>query len=84
MTDQNNEIFNKDNFSSRGGGVTWACEYGDQSTVCPLLVEDLRSPGQMLIEVAVLKTFTQCLCLELSTKMIISLSKNISRSKELA
>ncbi|XP_074359473.1 transcription factor bHLH157-like [Apium graveolens] len=45
-----NEIFNKDNFSSRGGGVTWACEYGYQSTVCPLLVEDLSSPGQMLIE----------------------------------
>lgn len=55
MTDQENEIFNKENFSSRGGGVTWACEYGDQSTVCPLLVEDLSSPGQMLIEVAVLK-----------------------------
>lgn len=55
MTDQDNEIFNKDNFSRRGGGVTWACEYGDQSTMCPLLVEDLSTPGHMLIEVSVLK-----------------------------
>lgn len=47
---KDNEVFNKHNFSSRGGGVTWACEYGDQSKVCPLLVEDLNSPGQMLIE----------------------------------
>ncbi|KAM7531464.1 hypothetical protein LguiB_034874 [Lonicera macranthoides] len=33
-----------------GGGVTWACEVGDQTMVCPLIVEDLSSPGQMLIE----------------------------------
>ncbi|KAG8374549.1 hypothetical protein BUALT_Bualt10G0007000 [Buddleja alternifolia] len=32
------------------GGVTWACEVGDQSMVCPLIVEDLNTPGQMIIE----------------------------------
>ncbi|KAK1438551.1 hypothetical protein QVD17_04360 [Tagetes erecta] len=31
-------------------GVTWACEVGDQTMMCPLLVEDLSTPGQMLIE----------------------------------
>ncbi|KAL8535575.1 hypothetical protein ACS0TY_011271 [Phlomoides rotata] len=32
------------------GGVTWACEVGDQNMICPLIVEDLSTPGQMLIE----------------------------------
>ncbi|KAJ0559278.1 putative transcription factor bHLH family [Helianthus annuus] len=32
-------------------GVTWACEVGNQSMMCPLIVEDLSTPGQMLIEV---------------------------------
>lgn len=32
-------------------GVTWACEVGDQTMFCPLLIEDLSVPGQMLIEV---------------------------------
>lgn len=31
-------------------GVTWACEVGNQSMICPLIVEDLSTPGQMLIE----------------------------------
>ncbi|KAM0015609.1 putative transcription factor bHLH family [Helianthus debilis subsp. tardiflorus] len=31
-------------------GVTWACEVGNQSMMCPLIVEDLSTPGQMLIE----------------------------------
>ncbi|XP_071730643.1 transcription factor bHLH157-like isoform X2 [Rutidosis leptorrhynchoides] len=31
-------------------GVTWACELGNQNLVCPLIVEDLGAPGQMLIE----------------------------------
>ncbi|KAI3453338.1 hypothetical protein Pfo_010001 [Paulownia fortunei] len=39
------------NHSSNGGGVTWACEVGDQTMVCPLIVEDLITPGQMLIEI---------------------------------
>lgn len=31
-------------------GVTWACELGNQSMVCPLIVEELGTIGQMLIE----------------------------------
>nr|QJQ51246.1 bHLH transcription factor bHLH23.1 [Gardenia jasminoides] len=34
-----------------GNGVTWACEVGDQTMYCPLIVEDLSVPGQMLIEI---------------------------------
>ncbi|KZV53269.1 hypothetical protein F511_07563 [Dorcoceras hygrometricum] len=41
----------KDNFNNYGGGVTWACEVGEQMMVCPLKVEDLSTPGQMLIEI---------------------------------
>ncbi|KAG8382544.1 hypothetical protein BUALT_Bualt05G0088400 [Buddleja alternifolia] len=40
-----------DRLSDSGGGVTWACEVGDQTMVCPLIVEDLNTPGQMLIEI---------------------------------
>ncbi|XP_009612747.1 transcription factor bHLH157-like isoform X1 [Nicotiana tomentosiformis] len=36
---------------TNGNGVTWACEIGDQTMVCPLIVEDLSTPGQMLIEI---------------------------------
>lgn len=38
----------RDNFE---GGVTWAYEVGSQSMVCPIIVEDLNSPRQMLVEV---------------------------------
>ncbi|KAK7257583.1 hypothetical protein RIF29_31652 [Crotalaria pallida] len=37
----------KDNFE---GGATWAYEVGSQSMVCPIVVEDLNPPGQMLVE----------------------------------
>ncbi|KAK4423107.1 Transcription factor LHW [Sesamum alatum] len=40
----------KNHASNDGGGATWACEVEDQ-TICPLMVEDLRTPGQMLIEI---------------------------------
>ncbi|XP_038876567.1 transcription factor bHLH157 [Benincasa hispida] len=33
-----------------GGGVTWALKVGATPTVCPVIVEDLSSPGQMLVE----------------------------------
>lgn len=40
------------NHSINGGdGVTWAYEVGDDAMVCPLIVEDLSTPGQMLIEI---------------------------------
>ncbi|KAL4345480.1 hypothetical protein AHAS_Ahas11G0282600 [Arachis hypogaea] len=38
----------KDNFE---GGATWAYEVGSQSMVCPIIVEDLNHPRQMLVEV---------------------------------
>ncbi|CAL5428545.1 unnamed protein product [Camellia sinensis] len=37
----------KDNFE---GGRTWAYEVGSQSMVSPIIVEDLNSPRQMLVE----------------------------------
>lgn len=38
----------KDNFD---GGATWAFEVGSQSMVCPIIVEDLNPPRQMLVKV---------------------------------
>lgn len=38
----------KDNYE---GGATWAFEVGTQSMTCPIIVEDLNSPRQMLVEV---------------------------------
>lgn len=38
----------KDNYE---GGATWAFEVGTQSMTCPIIVEDLSSPRQMLVEV---------------------------------
>ncbi|XP_019200201.1 PREDICTED: uncharacterized protein LOC109193828 isoform X2 [Ipomoea nil] len=32
-------------------GVTWACEIENETMICPLIVEDLSTPGQMLIEI---------------------------------
>ncbi|XP_010322443.1 transcription factor LHW isoform X2 [Solanum lycopersicum] len=37
----------KDNLE---GGATWAYEVGSQSMVCPIIVEDLNQPRQMLVE----------------------------------
>lgn len=41
----------KDTSSGSGMGATWAFEAGGQTMVCPILVEDLNPPGQMLVEV---------------------------------
>ena len=41
----------KDNFE---GGATWAFEVGSQSMTCPIIVEDLNPPRQMLVEVTIL------------------------------
>lgn len=38
----------KDNFEV---GATWAFEVGSQSMLCPIIVEDLSAPRQMLVEV---------------------------------
>ncbi|XP_019169824.1 PREDICTED: transcription factor bHLH157-like isoform X2 [Ipomoea nil] len=39
------------NSNSNTNGVTWACEIENQTMICPLVVEDLCTPGQMLIEI---------------------------------
>lgn len=36
---------------NNGGGATWAFEVSGQTMICPIRVEDLNPPGQMLIEV---------------------------------
>ncbi|OVA06337.1 Myc-type [Macleaya cordata] len=38
----------KDNTS--GCGATWAFEVGGKTMVCPIIVEDLNPPGQLLVE----------------------------------
>lgn len=40
-------LLSKDNFE---GGATWAYEVGSQSMVCPIIVEDLNQPRQMLVQ----------------------------------
>ncbi|KAF9598926.1 hypothetical protein IFM89_033124 [Coptis chinensis] len=41
------EMLLEDNFD---GGATWAFEVGSQSMGCPIIVEDLNTPRQMLVE----------------------------------
>jgi len=48
IIDREGGLLLKDNFD---GGATWAFEVGSQSMVCPIIVEDLNPPGQMLVEV---------------------------------
>ena len=43
----------KDNSGGGGSGATWAFEVAGQTMVCPIIVEDLNPPGQMLIEVII-------------------------------
>ncbi|KAI7741130.1 hypothetical protein M8C21_000650 [Ambrosia artemisiifolia] len=46
----NGVIQNNHSNDPNNNGVTWACELGNQTMSCPLIVEDLSTPGQMLIE----------------------------------
>ncbi|KAL5552458.1 hypothetical protein UlMin_002634 [Ulmus minor] len=52
LLDKENGVVLRDKAISSGGntGVTWAFEVGSQTMVCPIIVEDLSTPGQMLIE----------------------------------
>lgn len=44
----------RDNVNNVGNqGATWAFEVAGQTMVCPILVEDLSPPGQMLVEVII-------------------------------
>ncbi|KAI3977723.1 hypothetical protein MKX01_009608 [Papaver californicum] len=49
IINEDNGVVLKDN-PSVGGGATWAFEVGGKSMFCPILVEDLSSKGQMLVE----------------------------------
>jgi hypothetical protein len=42
------------------GGATWAFNVGSQSMTCPIIVEDLDRPRQMLVEVKDLLLFVLC------------------------
>ncbi|KAK2402360.1 transcription factor LHW [Trifolium repens] len=46
LIDQENEVIPKD----KNHGATWAYEVANQTMVCPIIVEDMNPPGQMLIE----------------------------------
>ncbi|KAD3641417.1 hypothetical protein R6Q59_003998 [Mikania micrantha] len=46
----NGVVHNNYSNDPNNSGVTWACELGNQTMICPLVVEDLSTPGQMFIE----------------------------------
>ncbi|XP_004298280.1 PREDICTED: transcription factor bHLH157-like isoform X2 [Fragaria vesca subsp. vesca] len=46
-----NGVVLKDHSSRSGGNNTWALAVEGQNVVCPILVEDLSTPGQMVIEI---------------------------------
>lgn len=48
ISNEDGGILLKDNFE---GGATWAFEVGTQPMTCPIVVEDLSTPRQMLVEV---------------------------------
>ncbi|KAJ4746801.1 transcription factor-like protein [Rhynchospora pubera] len=52
MIGEESGVVLKDNSTSgsSGGGATWAYEVAGQTMVCPIIVEDLTPPGQMLVE----------------------------------
>lgn len=51
LNDNSHGVVLKDNPSGGGnGGATWAYEVAGQTMVCPIIVEDLAPPGQMLVE----------------------------------
>ncbi|WVZ74238.1 hypothetical protein U9M48_022447 [Paspalum notatum var. saurae] len=51
LNDNSNGVVLKDDASgASNGGATWAYEVAGQTMVCPIIVEDLAPPGQMLVE----------------------------------
>ncbi|CAO2048008.1 unnamed protein product [Urochloa humidicola] len=43
-------VLKDDPIAGSNGGATWAYEVAGQTMVCPIIVEDLAPPGQMLVE----------------------------------
>ncbi|KAF8768642.1 hypothetical protein HU200_007193 [Digitaria exilis] len=51
LNDNSSGVVLKDDPSAGStGGATWAYEVAGQTMVCPIIVEDLAPPGQMLVE----------------------------------
>uniref|UniRef100_A0A0A9GBP6 BHLH domain-containing protein n=1 Tax=Arundo donax TaxID=35708 RepID=A0A0A9GBP6_ARUDO len=51
MIDKESGVVLKDNLNAgKNGGATWAYEVAGQTMVCPIIIEDLSPPGQMLVE----------------------------------
>ncbi|TVU00876.1 hypothetical protein EJB05_53678 [Eragrostis curvula] len=51
MIDKESGVILKDNpKAGKNGGATWAYEVAGQTMVCPIIIEELSPPGQMLVE----------------------------------
>ncbi|KAK7391837.1 hypothetical protein VNO78_20260 [Psophocarpus tetragonolobus] len=52
LIEQENEVVLKDSGMAdiKNCGITWAYEVAHQTMLCPIIVEDMSLPGQMLIE----------------------------------
>uniref|UniRef100_A0A804RKC6 BHLH domain-containing protein n=2 Tax=Zea mays TaxID=4577 RepID=A0A804RKC6_MAIZE len=51
IIDKGSGVILKDNpVAGTNGGATWAYEVAGQTMVCPIIIEDLSPPGQMLVE----------------------------------
>ncbi|XP_077243109.1 transcription factor LHW-like [Tasmannia lanceolata] len=50
MIGEEDGVVLKDNSNGNSGGATYAFEVGGQTMICPIIVEDLNPPGQMLVE----------------------------------
>jgi len=52
IIDKESGVVLKDNpDAGKNGGAMWAYEVAGQTMVCPIIIEDLSPPGQMLVEV---------------------------------
>ena len=62
LIDKESGIVLKDNpDGGKNSGATWAYEVAGKTMVCPIIIEDLSPPGQMLIEVKN-QTFISVIC----------------------
>ncbi|CAN6268933.1 unnamed protein product [Urochloa humidicola] len=51
LIDKESGVILKDNpDAGKNGGATWAYEVAGKTMVCPIVIEDLSPPGQMLVE----------------------------------
>ncbi|WOL10042.1 transcription factor LHW-like [Canna indica] len=50
IVEESGVVLKDSSSGSSTGGTTWAYEVAGQTMVCPIMVEDLTPPGQMLVE----------------------------------